>query len=60
MVHNKSGTQFGRLINVSNETEVIGRWIPPALPVMETVITDFVLIVSLIATDASVCLSRPF
>ena len=58
--HNKIGTQtFGPLIKVSNQNEVIGRQIPPALTVMESVIAVFVIIVSLIANDAGVCLGGP-
>lgn len=47
------------LIKVSNQMEVIRRQIPPALTVMESVITVFVIIVFLIANDAGVCLRRP-
>lgn len=60
MVYNEIGTQtFGLLIKVSNQTEVIRRRILLALTVMESVITVFVIIVSLIAADASVRLGRP-
>lgn len=48
------------LIKVSNQMEVIRRQIPPALTVMESVIAVFVIIVSLIANDASVRLGGPF
>lgn len=47
------------LIKVSNQMEVIRRRIPPALTVMESVIAVFVIIVSLIASDAGVHLGRP-
>lgn len=60
LAHNKIGTQtFGPLIKVSNQNEVIRRQIPPAPTVMESVIAGVVIIVSLIANDASVCLGRP-
>lgn len=45
------------LIKVSNQMEVIWRWIPPALTVMESVIS--VVIVSLTANGASVGFDRP-
>lgn len=47
------------LIKVSNQNEVIRRQIPPAQTVMESVIAVFVIIVSLIANDASVRLGSP-
>lgn len=60
LTHNEIGTQtFGPLIKVSNQMEVIRRQIPPALNVMESVITVFVIIVSLIASDAGVRLGGP-
>ncbi len=60
LAHNKIGTQtFSPLIKVSNQNEVIRRQIPPAQTVMESVIAVFVIIVSLIANDAGVCLDRP-
>lgn len=59
-MHNKIGTQtFGPLIKVPNQNEVISRQIPAALTVMESVIAFFVIIVSLIANHAGVCLGRP-
>lgn len=60
LAHNKIGTQtFGPLIKVSNQNKVIRRQIPPAPTVMESVIAVFVIIVSLIASDAGVRLGRP-
>lgn len=47
------------LIKVSNQNKVIRRQIPLAQTVTESIITVFVIIVSLIANVASACLSRP-